>query len=140
MILLDTDVLSALMREPLERQVRTWLDGQALTSIWTTSITVFEIRFGLGILPAGKRRSDLAAEFERVLADDMDHRVLQFDTTAAVLAADLMAGRQKAGRRIELRDTMIAGIALASRGTLATRNTKHFADLSVPLVNPWLDN
>lgn len=139
MVLLDTDVLSALMRAAPDREVLTWLNCQPWTSMWTTSVTVFEIRFGIAILPVGERRSHLAAEFERVLTDEMEDRVVPFDTNAARLAADLMASRQKAGRRIDLRDTMIAGIALASRATLATRNTRHFADLSMAVVNPWTE-
>ncbi len=136
MIILDTNVLSALMRQPVDRKVVDWLDSQPRTSVWTTSITLLEIRFGLQILPAGKRRSALLEAFERVL-DKIESRVAPFDTVAAQHAGDLMSLRHKRGRPGELRDTMIAGIVLACHATLATRNTSHFEDLSVPVVNPW---
>jgi predicted nucleic acid-binding protein len=138
MIILDTNVLSAMMQTKLNEHVVAWLDKQARTSMWTTSVTIFEIRFGLQILPAGKRRSLLTRTFEAVLRDDIRGRVAPFDTAAAQYSADLMASRHMEGRPVELRDTMIAGIALACHATLATRNVLHFEDLSVPVVNPWL--
>ena len=137
MIVVDTNVLSALMRRVPDATVITWLDGQPRISVWTTSITILEVQFGLQVMAAGKRRSGLMELFERVLAEKIERRVASFDTLAARHTAELMAVRQKNGRPGELRDTMIAGIVLASRATLATRNTKHFEDLSVPLVNPW---
>jgi predicted nucleic acid-binding protein len=138
MIILDTNVLSALMRKAADKNVVAWLDKQPSTSIWTTSVTILEIQFGLQILPAGKRRSVLIKAFETVLVDEMGRRVAPFDTVAAQYAAELMASRHKKGRPVELRDTMIAGIVLACHATLATRNTPHFEDLSVPVVNPWI--
>jgi predicted nucleic acid-binding protein len=136
MIVLDTNVLSALMRQSADKQVVGWLDKQPRSSIWTNSVTILEIRFGLQILPVGKRRSALIQSFEALL-DKIERRVAPFDTTAAQQAGDLMALRHKKGRPGELRDTMIAGIVLACHATLATRNTSHFEDLSVPVVNPW---
>jgi len=138
MIILDTNVLSALMRHPAEKRVIEWLDKQPRTSIWTTSITILEIRYGLQILAAGKRRSALIQTFEKVLVENIENRVAPFDTVAAQQAGDLMALRHRKGRAGELRDTMIAGIVLASHATLATRNTSHFEDLSVRVINPWL--
>lgn len=138
MIILDTNVLSALMRHSADRRVVEWLDKQARTSVWTSSITILEIRYGLQILPVGRRRSALIQTFEKVLVDKIESRVAPFDTAAAQQAGDLMALRHRKGRPGELRDTMIAGIVLASHATLATRNTSHFEDLSVPVVNPWL--
>ena len=137
MILLDTNVLSALMRQAPDKQVVAWLDKQPRTSIWTTSVTILEVRFGLQILPAGKRRSLLLQAFDTVLADKIGRRVAPFDTAAAQHAGDLMAIRHKKGLPGELRDTMIAGIVLACHATLATRNVRHFADLKVPVVDPW---
>ena len=138
MIILDTNVLSALMRQTPDKNVVAWLDKQPRTSIWTTSVTILEIQFGLQIMPAGKRRSFLIKAFETVLVDEMGRRVAPFDTVAAQSAAELMVFRHKKGRPMELRDTMIAGIVLACHATLATRNTPHFQDLSVPVVNPWI--
>jgi len=136
MIILDTNVLSALMRQTPDPLVVDWLDQQPPTSIWTTSITVLEVRFGLQIMPDGKRRSALRHAFEMLL-DRISERVVPFDVAAAQQAADLMAARHKKGRPVDLRDTMIAGIVLAQHATLATRNTAHFADISLPLVDPW---
>jgi predicted nucleic acid-binding protein len=136
MIVLDTNVLSALMRRTPEPVVVDWLDRQPRSSIWTTSVTVLEVRFGLQILPAGKRRSSLTQAFEALL-EKVDRRILDFDAAAAELAGDLMAVRHRKGRPVELRDTMIAGILLARHATLATRNTAHFADVPVPLIDPW---
>jgi predicted nucleic acid-binding protein len=113
------------------------LDRQPRTSVWTTSVTILEIRFGLQILSAGKRRSLLMEAFETVL-DTIGQRIAPFDTTAAQHAGDLMASRQKKGRPVELRDTMIAGIVLARHATFATRNTTHFEDISTSVVNPWV--
>lgn len=137
MIILDTNVLSALMRTAPELAVVSWLDHQPSDSVWLTSVTVFETRFGLALLPKGRRRTALERAFERVLADDLSNRVLDFDAVAAAEAARVAAERQRGGRVVDLRDTLIAGIAQARRATIATRNTTHFEGLDVPVVNPW---
>ena len=137
MIVLDTNILSALMRQSPDAKVVAWLDKQPRTSVWTSSVTILEIRFGLQIMTDGKRRSLLLQTFETVL-EKMGHRIATFDDGAAMQAADLMALRQRKGRPVELRDTMIAGIVIARHATLATRNMIHFEDLPVPVVNPWL--
>jgi predicted nucleic acid-binding protein len=136
-IILDTNVLSALMRQPADRVVVDWLDKQPRTSVWTSSITVLEIRYGLHILVAGKKRTTLMAAFEKLVGESMEGRIAAFDAPAAERAGDLMAVRHKKGRPGDLRDTMIAGIAMARHATLATRNTSHFGDLPVSVVNPW---
>jgi toxin FitB len=138
MIILDTNVLSAMVQPWPDEDVVAWLDKQARSSMWITSVTIFEIQFGLQILPVGKKRSLLTKTFESVLTDDIGGRVAPFDTTAAEHSAELMASRHKKGRPVELRDTMIAGIALACHATLATRNVSHFEDLSIHVVNPWV--
>ena len=137
MTILDTNVLSALMRTRPEAAVVAWLDRQPADSVWLSSITVFETRFGLALLPKGRRRSGLERAFESVLTDDLANRVLDFDSVAAATAAQFAADRQQAGRAVDLRDTLIAGIVLARRATIATRNTKHFEGLDVPVINPW---
>lgn len=136
MIILDTNVLSALMQAEPVRQVATWLDRQPAESVWITSITAFEARMGLALRPAGRRRQALELSFERLLTDDLENRVLPFDDAAATAAAGL-AARQRAGRAVDFRDTQIAGIALARHAILATRNVRHFADLTIQVVNPW---
>ncbi len=137
MIILDTNVLSALMRSTPEPAVVAWLDAQPTESVWLTSITVFEARLGLALLPAGKRRRTLEESFERLLSEDLGQRVLPFDAEAAAQAALIGAARQKAGRTVDMRDTQIAGIAIARRATLATRNLLHFDDLPTRVQNPW---
>lgn len=137
MTILDTNVLSALMRTAPDPPVVAWLDRQPAESVWLTSITVFEARLGLALLPQSRRRRALESAFARLLADDLENRVLDFDVPAATAAASLAAERQRAGRPGDLRDTQIAGIALARRATLATRNVRHFADLKIPVIDPW---
>jgi toxin FitB len=137
MVVLDTNVLSELMQQRANPVVQRWLDRQAELSVWTTSITIFEIRYGIELLPRSRRRASLEAEFERLIEDDIQGRIVPFDAQAATVAAGLMAERQRTGRSGDLRDTMIAGIVIASHATLATRNMRHFDDLSVPVVGPW---
>ncbi|HWH11912.1 MAG TPA: PIN domain-containing protein [Solirubrobacteraceae bacterium] len=110
---------------------------QPAESIWTTSITVFEVKTGLHLLPAGRRREDLERAFDALLTDDLEGRVQSFDTAAATAAGEIAAGRQGAGRTLDIRDVQIAGIAVARRAQLATRNTRHFTDLGVVLIDPW---
>jgi len=136
-IVLDTNVLSALMRQVPEAPVVAWLDRQPSESVWITSITLFEARLGLALLPRGRRRQALEAAFAQLLEEDLEDRVLAFDSAAATEAASLAAVRQRAGRPVDMRDTQIAGIALARRATLATRNLRHFRDLTVPVIDPW---
>lgn len=136
MIILDTNVLSALMRPLPDHHVVAWLDRQPRTSVWTTSVTILEVRFGLQIMEASKTRTLLMEAFDALL-DKLSHRVAAFDADAAQRAADLMASRQKKGHPGDLRDTMIAGVALARHAVLATRNTTHFSDAGVALINPW---
>ena len=137
MIVLDTNVLSALMRTRPEPPVVQWLDRQPADSIWLTSVTVFEARFGLALLPRGRRRTALERAFEHVITEDLAGRVLTLDEAAASTAAQIAADRQRAGRTVDLRDTLIAGIAQARRATIATRNLRHFEGLDVPVVDPW---
>ena len=136
MIILDTSVVSALMRNSPEPDVARWLDRQPSSSIWTTSITILEIQVGLRIMPAGKKQTFLSEGFEGLL-NRIQHRIAVFGEESARLAADLTAARQKKGRVGEVRDTMIAGIVLTHRARLATRNTFHFDDISATVINPW---
>ena len=137
MIVLDTNVLSALMQSSPDSVVVEWLDRQPADSVWLTSITVFEARFGLALLPKGRRRNRLERAFDGVLTEDLASRVLTLDEMGAVTAAQIAADRQRAGRIVDLRDTLIAGIAQARRATIATHNTRHFEGLDVPVVDPW---
>jgi hypothetical protein len=137
MIILDTNILSAVMREIPDRIIVEWLDLHARESIWTTAITVFEIQLGLSILEKGKRLERLEQTFQLVLKEIFEGRVLPFDEASAMASADIAAKRRRKGITVDMRDTQIAGIAVAKRSTLATRNTKDFQELTVPVINPW---
>ena len=137
MILLDTNVLSALMRVPSDAVVQEWLDRQDPARLWTTSVTVFETRSGLARMSEGHKRATLEKAFEEVLRHDLSGRVAPLDRAAAEAAGLLAARRAAAGRPGDMRDTMIAGIALARRAVVATRNVRHYGDLETGIVNPW---
>ena len=137
MIILDTNVISEFMRDDPDPAVVTWLDGQPRASVWTTSINVYEIRAGLHAMPAGKRRTSRVLTFEYILKEAIQGRIAAFDLEAALQAAELEASRSARGRPVDPRDTMIAGIVMASHATLATRNVKHFEDIASSVVNPW---
>ena len=125
------------MRKAPDPPVIDWLDQQPAESIWITSITLFEARLGLAVLPKGRRRNALEAAFELLVVEDLEGRILDFDRAAAEAAAALAAERQRQGRTVDIRDTQIAGVVLARRATLATRNVKHFSDLGADIINPW---
>jgi len=137
MILLDTNVVSELMRRQSDQTVVEWLGQQARVSLWISAVTLMEIRYGLQAMSGGRRQIETARSFERLLSGVLGNRVAPFDGGAAEQTASLMASRRARGRTGELKDSMIAGIAIANRATLATRNTTHFEDLPVPVVNPW---
>ena len=137
MIVLDTNVLSALMQERADPRVVSWLDDQPSESIWITSITVFEVRLGIDMLVPGRRRRGLEETFATALREDLGGRVLPFDETAARTAGTIAARERQAGRAIEIRDVQIAGITAARKATLATRNTRHFKRAGIALVDPW---
>ncbi|MFZ0657937.1 MAG: type II toxin-antitoxin system VapC family toxin [Candidatus Binataceae bacterium] len=137
MIVLDTDVLSALMRQDADPIVLAWLDRQPPESIWTTAVTVFEIRFGLELLAPSRRRRQLQEAFTRLVEDDLSERILPFDQEAAHKAASCAAERRAAGKTVDFRDIEIAGIVAARRAALATGNRRHFQDLEIELIDPW---
>ena len=98
---------------------------------------MLETRFGLALLPAGRRRKVLEAAFDDLLTEDLENRILDFDSAAATAAASLAAAQQKSGRPVDMRDTQIAGIVLARRATLVSRNIRHFVDLKISIIDPW---
>lgn len=137
MILLDTNVISAVMQRRPEAAVLAWLDSQAPDSLWISSVSLFEASFGLAAMQDGRRKVALQQAFEALVAEDLDYRVATFDVAAAECAAELAAQRKRQGRPVDIRDTFIAGIALSHGATIATRNVRHFEDLTVPVVDPW---
>ncbi len=137
MIVLDTNVLTALMRAEPDRAVVRWLNGLAAESMWTTSITLFEVQFGLGVLPDGERKTALQIAFHQAVYEDMQGRILDFDAPAAAAAGTIAARQRALGRPVDMRDAQIAGIIAARRATLATRNIRHFADAGITTLDPW---
>ena len=140
MIILDTNVLSALMQQQPDPVVVDWLDAQRAETIWLNSVTLFEARYGLALLAEGQRKVMLRQRFDELIQIDLANRIAVFDVPAAALASQLAAERKKIGRPVDMRDTFIAGIAIAQGATLATRNTRHFEDIPVPVVDPWGDH
>ena len=139
MIVLDTNVVSAFMDPEPDPIAQKWVDKQPHESIWITTITLFEIRFGLELLPQSRRKAAMTQAFLRLVNEKLDRRMLAFDEASAEAAAFLAARRRSMGRPVDLADTQIAGIVLSRRATLATRNVKHFADIDAQIVNPWAD-
>jgi toxin FitB len=137
MIILDTNVISALMRPTLNSVVVDWLDRQAAATVWTTSITVLEIRSGLLRLPNGRRKDLMMSAFDTLLTELLAGRIYPFNIDAAEAAAIAATERIGAGLNIDTLDTQIAGICISRGAGLATRNVKHFRDLDIRLINPW---
>ena len=105
--------------------------------LWTTTITVFEVRFGLELLKPSRRRDRLNDAFARAIDEVLDGRVLPFDQPAAQAAGAIAARQRRQGRPTEIRDVQIAGIAAERKATLATRNVRHFEGTGIALVEPW---
>ena len=137
MILLDTNVISTFMTPESDAVARSWLDAQPRESLWTTAITVFEIRMGLENLAFGRRRQALEDAFTLALELAFVGRIVPFDESAAQAAGRVAAARRKVGRSVEIRDVQIAGIAIARKAKLATRNVRHFEGLGLDLIDPW---
>jgi toxin FitB len=114
-----------MMRVAGEPAVERWFDAQPPESIWTTTITIFEMRFGLALLAPGRRRDRLNDAFDRAIGDILEGRILPFDRTAAEAAATIAAGQRQIGRPIEIRDVQIAAIAAARKATLNSRNPQY---------------
>jgi hypothetical protein len=137
MILLDTNVLSELMKPAPDGSVVAWLASQPATSVYTTSITQAEILHGVGLLPAGKRRSAIEAAAEAMFRDDFAGRILPFGSDAAPLYARIAIERRRAGRPISHFDAQIAAIARLTGAVIATRNVADFEGCGVKVHDPW---
>lgn len=137
MIVLDSNVLSALMRPHRHEEIRDWMDSQPDSSLWTTSINLLEVRGGVLLLPDGRRKQLLLESLDLVTSRVLRGRILPFDVEAAMRSAEIYAVRQRKGINRETRDTQIAGIVMSRKASLATRNLRDFDDLDIPLVDPW---
>ena len=139
MIILDTNVVSELMRPVATPAVLEWLSKQSPDDLHNNAITLAEILYGIELLPTGKRKSDLLAGAERLFEVVLGGRVLPFDEHAARQFSRIAAGRRGHGRPIAEFDAQIAAIAQVHSAALATRNTSDFEDCGVRLINPWVD-
>jgi predicted nucleic acid-binding protein len=137
MILLDTNVISAVMAPMPPRAVLAWLDQQHSDSLYLSSVTVAEIAFGIMILPGGKRRNILKSRFEDFVIRGFEQRVLVFDIEAAIEYGKVMAHRREIGRPLGVPDGQIAAIARHHGMKVATRNLRDFEDCGLDLVDPF---
>jgi len=137
MIVLDTNVVSELMRREPNAAVMRWIGGQPIAGVFTTTLTQAEIFYGLALLPDGRRREELLAAARPMFEVDLAGRVLPFDSDAALAYPGIAAGRRKTGQPISQIDAQIAAIVLSRGARLATRNVSDFADCGITVVNPW---
>ncbi len=137
MIILDTNVVSEAMRQVPAAKVLDWLAQQLVEELCTTAVTKGEILYGIARMPAGRRRWELASEADAMFNADFERDILPFDSAAAEIYAEMMAESYASGRIVGALDAQIAAIARLHNATLATRNTLHFEDCGIRLVNPW---
>lgn len=137
MIVLDTNVLSEPLRPKPDPRVVRWLDAQHPQTLWLTSITMAEIRFGIAALPEGARQQRLRERFEGEVAPLFAGRILPFDDPASVHYAALQANARRSGRGLSPLDGMIAAICSTHGHILATRNVADFEDTGLTLLDPW---
>ncbi|MCG8328549.1 MAG: type II toxin-antitoxin system VapC family toxin [Chitinophagales bacterium] len=139
MIILDTNVLSALMKSEPDPVILQWCNGYDLECLWLTAITVMEVQYGIGLLSDGKKKRMLQESFNRMLRQQFRHRIIAFDYNAGMAAGELAAENQKTGMNQDIRDYQIAAIALVTGAVLATRNERDFKQTGVTIINPWSD-
>lgn len=137
MIILDTNVLSEILRPTPDTRVMAWLGGQPRATLFTTTVTRGEMLYGVRLLPDGQRKDLLLEAVLAVFTTDLSGRVLNFDSDAADAYAEIATVHRAAGKPISQFDAMIAAIARSRGAELATRNVKDFAECGVPVVNPW---
>lgn len=137
MIVLDTNVISELMRARPEAHVIEWLSAQPVASLFTTTLTQAEIFYGLALLPEGRRRDDLVTAARPIFEHEFAGRILGFDSDAAMAYPAIATQRRQAGQPISQIDGQIAAIAASRGARLATRNVRDFIGCGVDLVDPW---
>jgi predicted nucleic acid-binding protein len=136
---LDTNVVSEALRPSPAEHVLRWLAAQERLTVYTTTITLAEVHYGIELLPTGKRRTNLAAGADRMFTVLFSGRILPFDEEAAQMYGKIMAGREALGRPISQSDAMTAAIARTAQASVATRNTKDFEHCGIRIVNPWTE-
>ena len=137
MIVVDTNVISELMRGEPHPAVLAWVGAQPRAQLYTTYVNQAEILYGIGALPKGRRRAALAAAAEAMFAEDFAGRILPFEAHAAARYPDIVLARRQAGNPIEKFDALIAATALAAGASIATRDTGGFAGCGLTVIDPW---
>jgi len=137
MIVLDTNVVSEILRPAAEPRVLEWLEEQPASSVFTTVVTQGEILYGIRLLPDGNRRTKLWMAAEEIFGTDFEGRVLSFDSESATHYAEIGSSRRTAGRPISQFDAIIAAITRSHGATLATRNVRDFEGCAIEVLNPW---
>ena len=138
MIVLDTNVVSEWLRPTPSDAVIEWVSRQMPTDLYLSTITEAEMRYGVEILPEGRRRDKLLNAMEAMFREDFAGRILPFDRAAAQAYATIAASRRTTGQPIRHADCQIAAIAHSSDSSVATRNVRDFEDCGVRVINPWL--
>jgi len=136
-ILLDTNVLSEMMRPAPSPAVESWMARQPAAGLFISAITEAELRYGLALLPESRRQSGLVAQAEAMLAEDFAERILPFDSPAASAYARIAAARRRSCRPISQADAQIAATAASRGASLATRNIANFIDCGIAVIDPW---
>ena len=139
MILIDTNVISEVMRPEPDSRVKAWMDDRLRGEVGITAITVAEILYGISSLPEGRRRNQLLGAAAEVFEEYFGGRIFAFDHRAAVEYAEIVIGRERMGTPIAMPDAQIAAICLATGADLATRSTKDFENTGIMLFNPWIE-
>jgi hypothetical protein len=139
-IVLDTNVVSELMRPAPSPAVVSWVSRRDASTLFFSAVGEAELRFGVATMPAGRRRNEIEEAVEAMLREDFAGRVLPFDSAAARAYAGVVAARRAAGRPVATMDMQIAAIAQSRNMAVATRNTKGFTDTGVDLADPWTDD
>ncbi|MFE3838496.1 type II toxin-antitoxin system VapC family toxin [Pseudogemmobacter sonorensis] len=137
MIILDTNIVSELLRPAPEPQVESWLAGREGTQVFLTAVTEAELRYGVALLPEGRRQAGLSLMLDSILREDFADRILPFDSPAAETFAVIASTRRASGRPIAQADCQIAAIARAVGASIATRNVKDFEGCGIEVINPW---
>ncbi len=137
MIVLDTNVLSELIRQEPNETVMSWIDSLEAETVATTAVTAAELLYGVARLPAGKRKDRLSESVHALLEEDLGDRVQPFDRAAATHYSELVSAQEQKGQPISVADAQIAAICRKLGATLATRNTRDFNDTGIDVIDPW---
>jgi predicted nucleic acid-binding protein len=138
MILIDTNIISEMMKPAPDPKVITWIDQQNIMQLYISTITIAELGYGINVLPAGNRRNSLEKAFNSVVREAFEYRIFSFDEVAAHQYATIMSQRKNLGKPMSIADGLIAAIARAHNCTVATRNINDFINIELDLINPFL--